>query len=112
MKAVRPHYKQSWPPIVHAISLWLTSTAFVSEEAATVGASESYSVAFCSWSIWDKVFNNGQSKICGRQPLKNLSCMVCLGRRYHFKFFKGCLPQILLSSFLNTLSHMVLNYGS
>ena len=45
MKAVRPHYKQSWPPVVHAISLWLTSTAFVSEEAATVGASESYSVA-------------------------------------------------------------------
>ena len=22
--------------------------------------------------IWDKVFKNGQSKICGRQPLKNL----------------------------------------
>ena len=21
---------------------------------------------------WDKVFKNGQSKICGRQPLKNL----------------------------------------
>ena len=23
---------------------------------------------------------------------------------YHFKFFKGCLPQILLGSFLNTLT--------
>ena len=22
--------------------------------------------------IWDKVFKNGPSKICGRQPLKNL----------------------------------------
>ena len=33
--------------------------------------------------------------------------MVCLGRTYHFKFFKGCLPQILLGPFLNTLSHMV-----
>ena len=22
--------------------------------------------------IWDKVFKNGLSKICGRQPLKNL----------------------------------------
>ena len=26
-----------------------------------------------TWSIiWDKVFKNGPSKICGRQPLKNL----------------------------------------
>ena len=24
----------------------------------------------------------------------------CLGRPYHFKFFKGCLPQILLGPFL------------
>ena len=22
--------------------------------------------------IWDKVFKNGPSKVCGRQPLKNL----------------------------------------
>ena len=40
----------------------------------------------------DKVFKNGPSEICGRQPLKNLKC--------HFKFFKGCLPQILLGPFL------------
>ena len=36
----------------------------------------------------------GQSKICGRQRLKT------------FKFFKGCLPQILLGLFLNTLRHI------
>ena len=36
--------------------------------------------------MWDKVFKNGPSKICGRQPLK---------------FFKGCLPQILLGPLLN-----------
>ena len=24
------------------------------------------------WHIWDKVFKNGASKICGRQPLNNL----------------------------------------
>ena len=30
--------------------------------------------------IWDKVFKNGPSKICGRQPLKNLKSMVCLIR--------------------------------
>ena len=27
-------------------------------------------------------------------------------RPYHFKFFKGCLPQSLFGSFLNTLSHL------
>ena len=26
---------------------------------------------------------------------------------YHFKFIKGCLPQILLGPFLNTLSHII-----
>ena len=39
--------------------------------------------------IWGKVFKNGPIEICGRQPLKNL--------------LKGCLPQILLGPFLNTL---------
>ena len=31
--------------------------------------------------------------------------MVSLNRPYHFKFSKGCVPQILLDPFLNTLSH-------
>ena len=35
--------------------------------------------------------------------------MVCWGSPYLFKFFKGCLPQILLGPFLNTLSQIVLN---
>ena len=34
--------------------------------------------------------------------------MVCLSRPYHFKFFKDCLPQILLGPFLNTLSNIAL----
>ena len=34
--------------------------------------------------------------------------MVCLSRQYPFKFFKGCLPQILLEPFLNTLSYLFL----
>ena len=33
------------------------------------------------------------------------SHMVCLNRPYHFKLLKGCLPQILLGSFLNALSY-------
>ena len=32
---------------------------------------------------------------------------ACLGRPYHFKLFKGCLPQILLGPFSNTLTHVV-----
>ena len=39
---------------------------------------------------WNKVFKNGPSKICGGQSLKAY-------------IFKGCLPQILLGPFLNTL---------
>ena len=31
--------------------------------------------------------------------------MVCLDRPYHLKFIKGCLPQILVGPFLNTLTH-------
>ena len=31
---------------------------------------------------------------------------LSLSRPYHFKFLKGCLPQILLCPFLNTLSHI------
>ena len=31
--------------------------------------------------------------------------MVCLSKSYPFKYFKSCLPQILLDPFLNTLSN-------
>ena len=52
-----------------------------------------------------KVFKNGPSKICGRQPSKNLKWY---GLPNHFKFFKGSLPQILLGPFLNTLTHIII----
>ena len=39
-----------------------------------------------------KVFKNGPSNICGRQP-----------------FVEGCLPQILLGPFSNTLNYMYVN---
>ena len=38
--------------------------------------------------------------------------MVCLGRPYHFNFFKGCLPQILLGPFLHILTHLSLQNSS
>ena len=52
--------------------------------------------------IWDKILKNGPSKVCGRQPLKNLKRYYCLSTPYPFKFFKGFLPQILLGPLLNT----------
>ena len=33
--------------------------------------------------------------------------MVFLGRPNHWRFFKGCLLQILLGLFLNTLTHLI-----
>ena len=61
-----------------------------------------------SWCFdrWDKLFKNGPSKICGRQSLKKLKGYFCLSKPYPSKFFTGCLPQILLGPFLNTLSKM------
>ena len=35
--------------------------------------------------------------------------MVCLSRPYHFRFFKGCGPEILFRPFLNILTRL-LNY--
>ena len=40
--------------------------------------------------MWDKVFKNEPSKLCGRLPLKHLKAV---------KFFKGCPPQIWLVHF-------------
>ena len=48
-------------------------------------------------SIW-KVFKNGQSKNLWKSAFKKIE---------PFKIFKGCLPQILLGPFLNTLSQNV-----
>ena len=39
------------------------------------------------------------------------SDMICLGRPYHFSFFKGCLSQILLGPFLNTFTHIIINFA-
>ena len=33
--------------------------------------------------------------------------MVCLSRPYHFKYFKCCLPEVLLGPFLNNLTHLI-----
>ena len=38
--------------------------------------------------------------------------MVCLKQTMSLQDFKGCLPQILLGSFLNTLSYIISHLGS
>ena len=39
-----------------------------------------------------------------KRAFKKLEVMWCLSTPYHFKFFKGCLLQILRGPFLNTLT--------
>ena len=53
--------------------------------------------------MWDKIFKNGTSKICGRQPFKILKWYGLLLVDYTPE---DCLPQILLGAFMNTLSHI------
>ena len=55
-----------------------------------------------------QIGQNGPRKIWGRQPLRDLKGYVLLRLTILFKFFKGCLPQILFDLFLNTLSHLAL----
>ena len=51
-------------------------------------------------------FKNGTSKICERRPLKKLAGCGLLKQTYPFKFFEGCLSQILLGPFSNNVSHI------
>ena len=59
---------------------------------------------FCG-SFGKKYSRMDQVKFVEDSLQKRWRDMVCLSRSYHFKFSKGCLPQILLGPFLNTLSH-------
>ena len=38
-----------------------------------------------------------------------LSDMICFNRRDQLKFFRGCIPQILLGLFLNTLFEIIVD---
>ena len=73
---------------------WTTSFSFTGERGLTL-SSPSHKLLR---NIWDKVFKNGPSKVCRRQPLKNLKGYGLLWVLTH--------PQILLGPFLNTSSHM------
>ena len=49
---------------------------------------------------------NGPSKICGRQPVKNLKWYGLLRKTISLQVFKGYSPQILFGPFLNTLTQL------
>ena len=53
---------------------WTTSFSFTGERGLTL-SSPSHKLLR---NIWDKVFKNGPSKVCRRQPLKNLKGLQCL----------------------------------
>ena len=54
--------------------------------------------------VWHNALKNGSGKTCRGQPLTHLKWCGQLQQ----KIFKGCLPQILLGSFLNALSYISL----
>ena len=58
--------------------------------------------------IREKVFKNGPSVICGRQPLKNLKgCGLLQVDHNPSKLVKAVFHKISVGPFLNTLSHML-----
>ena len=69
-------------------------------------------LSFSYVNIWDKVYKNRLSKNCGKLPLKKLKACGLLKQIISHQIFKGYLPQILLTPFLNTLSHIILTSHS
>ena len=62
--------------------------------------------AIFKYNKWDKVFKNGPSKICGRQPMKNLKGYGPLSRRCIFgKTTRGCV-KLTPSVFLGLIGWM------
>ena len=81
-------YHKKWPKII---------TFKKMEQQWENSLPETMRMSFWSnTSIWVTVFKNGPIKIRGSRP-------------NHFKLFKGCLTQILLGLFLNTLTYMELH---
>ena len=59
------------------------------------------------WLFGTKYSRMDQVKFVEDSLKKFEGIIVCLRRPYHFKTFKGCLPQISIGPFLNTLSHLL-----
>ena len=82
-------YNTSYYPSSQNYSSWIWKDCFRPKDMRTCSAED----------IRDKVFKNGPTNFW-RTAFKNLK---------GFALLKGCLPQILLGPFLNTLSHKIQN---
>ena len=86
--------------------VFLTKTAS-NTTIKTHGKEES----FANWGIF-KVFKYGPSKICGRQPLKNLRWYGLVRQTISLQIFERLSSTNLLGPFLNTLTHIHLPFKS
>ena len=66
-----------------------------------------YCIFFYGRCMQDNYYSLTSFKNVGGEGAHQM-CIKCLGRQYHFKFFKGCLPQILLGPFLTTLTQILI----
>ena len=104
-----------WPYRNHVLwncrSSWLaltllTTSLLLAHPVKKKSIKRTYNAGITFKIICDTVFKSGLSKFCGRQPFKGYP----LSRPYPLNFFKGCLPQNLISPLSNTLSHMLLSF--
>ena len=51
--------------------------------------------------IWDKVYKNGPSKICGRQPLKNLKEYGLSSKNFTWSILEYCVPSSMYDGVLS-----------
>ena len=58
-------------PAVNLFTSFLGILVIITNEL-DIFQNKSFFITIFSEHIWDKLFKNGPSKICGRQPLKNL----------------------------------------
>ena len=69
-------------------------------------------IRFLDSQIWDKIFKNGPSKICGRQPLKNFTWLILLENfvAYILRFYNRSFFSKLLFQFKFEVSFPVLKF--
>ena len=66
---------------------WFRQTRTDKQKCKMIGNILDGYVITCHCIIWDKIFKNGPSKICGRQPLKNLKGYGCFEQNIPLQIF-------------------------
>ena len=89
------------------VIVWSSHTDLIHTHTSNVWRFYTDDMGFACTMIWVKVFKNGPSKICGRQPLKKLKSHGLLRQTISLQFFLRLPSTILLGPFLNTLTHLI-----